>query len=66
MDFLSNFGREFAHKSRQSAEEAPDGLHTRTHDGVLQIGGEPRKALQRRLDRVVRVLAREFEELVAG
>ena len=66
IDLLVQLGAEIADHARQIGEDALHRLHARAHHGVLQVGGHGGQALERRLERFVLLVARDFEELVAG
>jgi hypothetical protein len=65
-DLLAKFGRQIAHDSRQFLPGIADRLHARLHDAFLQLGSDMRQPLQRHLEFVFGLPARQFKQLVAG
>ena len=64
VDVLAELEPEIARQPRQLAPGAPDRLHARAHDVVLQLGRDLVEPLQRRLERGAGLVADRLEQLV--
>ena len=65
LDRLAELGREVAHDPRQLLPGIADRLHARLQHAFLQLGGDVREPLQRRLELGILVPADDLDELVA-
>ena len=66
LDLLAEFVAQVAHDAREFLPCVADRLHARLHHAFLQLGGDIRQPLQRRLEFRIVVAAHDFEQLVAG
>ena len=64
-DRLAELGGEVAHDPRQLLPRIADRLHARLHHAFLQLGGDVREPLQRRLEFGILVPPADLEQLVA-
>ena len=65
LDRLAELGRQVAHDPRQLLPGIADRLHARLQHAFLQLGGDVREPLQRRLELGILVAAHDLDQLIA-